>query len=214
VSPFREQAIIRQLRAEHEVVERMAGALFRWAREGQEVEPEARQVFVDFFRLWVGGLHHDQEEAILFRALVDRAEVPADRGPLMVISREHEEGQRLVAALAEADAGAETSAVATQLSGLLLVHIDKENSVLLPEAAERLVRGGVAELSGRPESSDETRVRGAAEQLARRWPPLDDPDLFRGDGCMACSAFGDTCDGIEREWWNPWEWEHHRSMQD
>lgn len=214
MSAFKEQPIIRQLRSEHEVVERVAGTLFRWAHEGQEVEPAARAVFVDFFSLWVGGLHHDQEEEILFRALVDRAEIPADSGPLMVIGREHGQGQRLVSALAEAAAGAETISVATRLSGLLLLHVDKENSVLFPEAAERLSRSGVAELVGRAESTDETRVRSAAEKLVERWPPIDDPDLFRGDGCMACSAFGDACDGIEREWWNAWEWDHHRSMQE
>jgi hypothetical protein len=29
----------------------------------------------------------------------------------------------------------------------------------------------------------------------------------RGEGCVVCPSYGDTCAGIEREWWNEWEWE-------
>ncbi len=207
-------AVIRQLRDEHDVIERIAGVLVRWSREGQEKEPGARAVFVDFFKEWVGGLHHCQEEEILFPALVGRADVPSDRGPLLVLSREHQQGQNLVRSLEQADENEGTAAAAEQLSGLLLLHIDKENSVLLPEASERLLRNGVVDLAGRPENAEQRRVRLAAEELVDRWPPLDDENLFRSDGCMACSAFGDTCEGIEREWWNAWEWDHYRSMQE
>ncbi len=95
-----------------------------------------------------------------------------------------------------------------------MVHIDKENSVLLPEESQRLLRHGVVELAADAEDDDERRVRRVAEDLVKVWTPLDDDDLFRSDGCMACAAFCDTCDGIEREWWNAWELAHHRSMQE
>ncbi len=47
-----------------------------------------------------------------------------------------------------------------------------------------------------------------------RFPPLDDPEAIRGDGCVACSAFAVTCGGIEKEWWNDWEQEYHRSLDE
>jgi hypothetical protein len=34
-----------------------------------------------------------------------------------------------------------------------------------------------------------------------------DPEVHRGDGCVACPSFGTTCDGLEREWWTELEWE-------
>ena len=52
------------------------------------------------------------------------------------------------------------------------------------------------------------------EQLVERFPPLEDDEVFRGDGCVACSAFAVTCGGIEKEWWNDWESEYHRSLDE
>ncbi len=47
-----------------------------------------------------------------------------------------------------------------------------------------------------------------------RFPPLDDHEAIRGDGCVACSAFAVTCGGIEKEWWNDWEHEYHRTLDE
>ena len=204
--------LIRQLMAEHEVVERVVGSLFRWSLEGQEKDPGARGVYLRFFREWVAGLHHRQEEDILFPALVDRVEVPSDRGPLRIVKDEHEVEAGLVAALEAASAGAETARVVKELAHLLWAHIDKEDSVLLYEAGERLGRAGALDLVGREATEAEDEAREAAESLVERWPPLEDDDLFRGDGCMACSAYGATCSGVEKEWWNEWEWERYRLL--
>ncbi len=205
--------LTRRIRADHDVVEAVVGALLRWAREGQEEAPFDRAEFVEFFRSWVGDRHHRLED-LLFQKLVERVDVPADRGPLMVLTKEHDAFREIVDRLAAADPGAATADAAKTLNHQLLVHIDKENSVLLPEASQRLLRHGVVELAADAEDDDERRVRRVAEDLVKVWTPLDDDDLFRSDGCMACAAFCDTCDGIEREWWNAWELAHHRSMQE
>ncbi len=46
--------LTRRIRADHDVVEAVVGALLRWAREGQEEAPFDRAEFVEFFRSWVG----------------------------------------------------------------------------------------------------------------------------------------------------------------
>lgn len=206
--------IIGQLIAEHEVVEKAVGSLYRWANEGQGTDPGAREAYVAFFRVWAKGFHHHQEEAILFPALIEHVEIPSDRGPLKILTDEHEREVELVDQLESADQGEATLAAARELAHLLWMHIDKENSVILPEAGERLVRSGIGSLVGLTEGPAEIEAREAAERLAARWPPMEDDDLYRGDGCMACTAYGETCGGIEKEWWNTWEWEHHRSYEE
>lgn len=206
--------IIGQLIAEHEVVERAVGSLYRWATEGQAADPGAREAYVEFFRVWAKGFHHNQEEAILFPALIEHAEISSDRGPLKVLTDEHEREVELVDQLEGADQGEPTVVAARELAHLLWMHIDKENSVILPEAGERLIRNGIGSLEGLAEGPDEVAVRKAIERLEARWPPMEDDDLYRGDGCMACSAYGNTCGGIEKEWWNAWEWEHHRNYEE
>lgn len=206
--------IIQQLMEEHERIDRMAESLFRWASEGQDAAPEARTAYVDFFRIWVCGFHEDQEETILFPVLAEQAEIPLDRGPVMVLHDEHEQEKTLVDRLERAAAGPETVDAARALAHLVWAHIDKENSVMLPEAGERLVRTGAGAVSGREETDAEHQARRAAEPLIEAWPPLEDDDFFRGDGCMMCPAYGDRCGGIEKEWWNEYEWDHHASYRE
>jgi len=37
--------------------------------------------------------------------------------------------------------------------------------------------------------------------------PLEDDALVRGDGCFMCRAYGETCNGLEAEWWTELEWD-------
>lgn len=202
---------------EHRLVDRASGALVRFAEMALKGETTARDVvdFVRFLRSYVGGYHHEREEQVLFPALVKRAEVPADRGPLPVILVEHEASAALVDELeAAADDPGTAAGVARRLAHHLWEHVDKEDSVLFPEAEQRLIRGGVADLEGRPPTAEEEAARVLGEKLIERFPPLEDPEAIRGDGCVACSAFAVTCGGIEKEWWNDWEQEYHRSLDE
>jgi hemerythrin-like domain-containing protein len=206
-----------QLKAEHLLVDRVAGSLIHFAGLAARAETSAQDVtdFVDFFRIFVAGYHHEREEKILFPALVERAEVAADRGPLPSIEADHRAAAALVDEL-EGSGGDQGKAadVARRLAHHLWEHVDKEESVLLPESAERLRRNGVTRLEGREPTAEEDAARGLGEQLTERFPPLDDPEIVRGDGCIACSAFGETCGGIESEWWSTWEREYHRSLDE
>ena len=209
--------LIEELTEEHKLVDRASGSLVRFAEMALNGETTDRDVadFVQFLRVYVGGYHHGREEQVLFPALVERAEVPAHRGPLPVILAEHEVAAALVDELEAAARDPEAAAgVARRVAHHLWEHTDKEDSVLFPEAEQRLIRGGVADLQGRPPTVEEEAARTLGEQLTERFPPLEDPDAVRGDGCVACSAFAVTCGGIEKEWWNAWEHEYHRSLDE
>jgi hemerythrin-like domain-containing protein len=206
-----------ELAEEHRLVDRVSGSLIRFAEHALDSRTSAQDVadFVHFFRVYVGGFHHDREEKVLFPALVEHAEVPADRGPISVIAAEHRESTAMVDDLeAVASEPSEAAGVARRLAHHLWEHIDKEDSVLLPESEQRLIRGGLAELEGRPPTPDEEAALEIGERLIERFPPLDDPEVIRGDGCIACSAFAVSCGGIEKEWWNDWEHEYHRSLDE
>jgi hemerythrin-like domain-containing protein len=209
--------LIDELRAEHLLVDRVAGSLIRFAGQAAVGDTSAEDVadFVHFFRVFVSGYHHEREEKVLVAALVERAEVPGDRGPIPVIEADHRVAAELVDELDIASAsGGNAADVARRLAHHLWEHVDKEESVLLPESLDRLRRNGVTRLDGREPSAEEESARELGERLTERFPPLEDPEFVRGDGCIACSAFGNTCGGIETEWWNTWERQHYRSLDE
>jgi len=206
-----------EFKAEHLLVDRVAGSLIRFAGLATRGETTVDDVadFVHFFKVFVAGYHHEREEKVLFPALVERAEVPADRGPLPSIEADHRRAAALVDEFEGTGGDQEKSAdVSRRLAHHLWEHIDKEDSVLLPESSERLRRNGVTRLEGREPTAEEEAARGLGEQLTERFPTLDDPEVVRGDGCIACSAFGETCGGIETEWWSTWEREYHHSLDE
>jgi hemerythrin-like domain-containing protein len=209
--------LLDEIQAEHLLIDRVAGSLIRFAESAGPAECSERDVtdFVRFLRVFVIGFHHEHEEQALFPTLVARAEVPADRGPLAVIEGEHRAMVALVDELgADRRNPAGAAEVARRLAARIWEHVDKENSVLLPESRDRLRRNGVIRLEGREPTGEEEDARELGESLTERFPPLDDPGIVRGDGCIACSAFGESCGGIESEWWNTWERQHYRSLDE
>jgi hemerythrin-like domain-containing protein len=209
--------LLDDLRREHERIEPVLGSLqaYAAARASGTAGPEDAAAYLAFFRLYAGRYHHAREEEILLPALVERAELPADRGPIPSLLRQHHEmAQDLEAAaallthqtLAPPQAAALVEAV-TRYAHALLRHIDAENSVLLPESEERLRRVGVLELPDRPLADEEREARDGAAGLLERHPPLHDRSALRGEGCVVCPSLGAGCDGVEREWWTDDEWD-------
>ena len=131
-----------------------------------------------------------------------------------ILVAEHESVPPILDELTAAGACAESESAARRLAAEIWQHLDKEETVLLPEAERRLIDGGVRELEGPPASDEVETARVLGLELIRKLPPMDDPDLIRGDGCIPCAAFGDTCHGIETEWWSDWEMEHHRGLDE
>ncbi len=209
--------LIDDLRAEHEVIERVLGSLGTYVdrRARDEAAPGDGEAFVRFFRIFAGTWHHAREEDTLFPALEKHLELPPDSGPIFSIVDQH---HRMAAVFDEMapllSAGGTTPAETEKLRELwtkyardLLAHIDAENSVLLPESDERLRQAGVHELAMREATAEELSARAGGERLAGLYTPPLDPGAVRGEGCVICPSYGITCGGLEREWWTDDEWE-------
>jgi hemerythrin-like domain-containing protein len=209
--------LIEDLRQEHELIEQVVGSFraFVTARMAGQGNPADGTRFMTFFRRYAGDFHHDKEEQVLFRALVDRAEIPEERGPVAAITGEHRRMVQLLDALepllsparhADLDR-TRLQALAVDYSHSLWRHMDAENSVLFPEGQERLRRFHIQELPSRPMTAAEQQAREGALTLLSTYPPEHDPTVHRGDGCVACPSHGITCNGLEHEWWTDLEWE-------
>ena len=209
--------LIEDLKAEHALIEQVLGSLraFVSARVSGQGDPLDGIRFLAFFRRFAGDFHHDKEEVVLFRALVEQAEIPADRGPITALTGEHRRMGTLLDAMGGLLGGPlETEAERQQLQTLavdyshaLWRHIDAENSVLFPEGQERLRRFHVRELPSRAMTEVEAEAHAHGRDLLTLYPPEHDPTVHRGDGCVACPSYGTACDGLEREWWTELEWE-------
>jgi hemerythrin-like domain-containing protein len=209
--------LIDELVAEHGLIEEVLGSLRTFVAAGTEggADPADGPGFIRFFRLFAGHFHHAREEDILFAALVQKAELPADRGPIaaMVAQHAHMAGlldqlEPLLGTRGLDTAGSERLRnLAVAYSHALWHHIDAENSVLLPEGEARLRRNHILELPTRSMNSEEGEARSCRERLLAKYPPIRDSVVLRGDGCVLCPAYGESCRGLEREWWNEFEWE-------
>jgi hemerythrin-like domain-containing protein len=207
--------IIEEIQREHRLVEEIAGSVHAWAHRGPD-HPDAvsdRADLVRFLRVFIVELHFGNEEA-LFDALVEHGEIPGDRGPLAILRREHRQAAEAIDRWASMADGGASAALAVEIAAELWQHMDKEESVLMPEAERRLIDGGIrdVELPPAPDGIEEMWELG--RKLIRRLPPMDDPELIRGDGCIPCAAFGSDCHGIETEWWSDWEHEHHAGLDE
>lgn len=206
--------LIDELAAEHALIDRVLGSLraFVEARARGEGDPADGPHYVKFFRVYANHWHHAREEDILFRALAEKAELPAHRGPIAALTAQHGHMAQLLAELepllaAEAPDSRPLRELAVAFSHALWRHIDAEDSVLLPESEARLKRNFVLELDSPAPGAEALEARAAGETLLARHPPLADREVLRGDGCVHCPSFTVTCDGLEQEWWNEWEWD-------
>lgn len=209
--------LLLDLRVEHDLIEKVIGSLQTFAAERACGAGDAGdgRAFLRFFRLYAGRYHHAREEDSLFPALIEHAEVPADRGPIPALRSQHESiagilddaEPLLVAVQLDETAGRRLRDLCARHGAELLHHIDAENSVLFPESAARFRRACITELANRAPDAEEDAARVDGERLVAIYAPssLDDP--LRGDGCVSCPSFGDTCQGVELEWWNELEWE-------
>jgi len=202
---------------EHVLIDQVLGSFRTYidGLVGGTADPDDGKRFVAFFTEFAGHFHHDREERVFFDALVTDAELPGDRGPVHALAREHAEMEEWLCELTpfleqgpqSEDDRVRLRALATRYSHALWRHIDAENSVLYLEGAERLARNGIRELPDRPMREAEAAAREDGAALLVRYPPMEDVALTRGEGCFMCRAHGETCGGLEAEWWTELEWE-------
>ncbi len=210
---FPEINLIAALREEHDFIDQAMGSLYHWSLKGREADPGARKLWVEFLLHYVHEFHHQREEEMLFTTLVSKLELRPDNGPIRILREEHEQELELARELAQAEDGDEIAKIAVEIARHVWEHLDKENSVAFAEGNERLVRLGIRSLDDREMTPVEAAARKAVETLIERWSPMDDPDHIRGDGCMPCYAYGESCGGVEKEWWNQWDWERMDNFQ-
>lgn len=143
---------IEELKSEHRIILKVLDAAKREvdaiARTGTVREDVVLKV-LDFVRNFADACHHAKEEKRLFVKMSERG-MPLNSGPLAVMLREHEEGRRLVKAVADALAPAvqgDKRALQALKDGLaayvdlLRAHIGKEDNVLYPLADKMLTAG-------------------------------------------------------------------------
>jgi hemerythrin-like domain-containing protein len=135
--------------SEHRVIESAITALTGYARlvaSGGDAPRSDLAGLVSFLQDYADTHHHGKEEEILFRAMVDHG-MPVDGGPLAVMLAEHTEGRRLTLSLSEISAGEgawdqeerrQLWLAATNYAQLLTAHIQKEDRILYPMAAQML----------------------------------------------------------------------------
>ena len=208
------------LQDEHVLIDRVLGSFRAYvdALIAGTAQPSDGRRFAAFFTEFAGCFHHDREERVLFHALVTQADLPAERGPVYALGREHAEMEAWMRELAplleqvpqSAGDAVRLRVLATRYSQALWRHIDAESSVLFPEAEERLHRCGILELEDGPMSGAQAAARDGAASLPSRYPPVEDAALVRGDGCFMCRAYGEACNGLEAEWWTDLEWDEFR----
>jgi len=209
--------LIEELQEDHKLIEQVLGSLraFVTGRLEGRGDPADGIVFMEFFRRFAGEYHHAREEEVLFRALCEQAELPAERGPIAALTGEHRRMGEVLEAMAvlledpltEEEPRGRLQALAVDYSRSLWRHIDAENSVVFPEGQEHLRQHHVRELDARPMTQAEEAAREAGVALVAAYPPVEDRDFNRGDGCIHCPSYGITCDGLEREWWTEQAWE-------
>ncbi|MBI2391901.1 MAG: hemerythrin domain-containing protein [Deltaproteobacteria bacterium] len=208
--------LIDELRAEHDIIDPMAGALRTYVARRVRGQADAADAprFLAFFRLYADAFHHAREEGVLLPALARDLDVPSETGPIAAVLGDHVRMRATFAQLAallgselDAASGARLEQLATEYTRALWLHIDSENSVLFLESEHRLPRAGTHELPTRAPTDAEAAARDDATALLLRYPPLVDDGIIRGEGCPICPNFGVHCDGVERAWWNENEWD-------
>jgi hemerythrin-like domain-containing protein len=137
---------IEVLMAEHRVIERVLTALEVGTErldQGGSVDPGFFIDATDFIRGFADGCHHQKEEGVLFKAMV-QAGMPTEEGPIAVMLAEHEQARTFTRGLLDAaqrlQAGDEEAAAAVVhnargYAALLRQHIAKEDGILFPMAA-------------------------------------------------------------------------------
>lgn len=126
---------------DHRMIEKVLGALERFAREPLRVPVSTWARALDFVSKFADDLHHGKEEEVLFPELARRG-LPSDAGPVACMLHDHTQGRDLRRAMSEAlpmlgsDPGCEVALRESALEyvRLLRFHIQKEDQVLFPLA--------------------------------------------------------------------------------
>ena len=142
---------------EHRVIEDVLTALesaATSAANGAQLDRNRVAEFADFFRNFADTCHHGKEEDLLFKRMTDFG-FPREHGPIAVMLFDHQTGREHVGALraiGEASGALATDERASFVQhaeayvALLRQHIQKEDRVLYPMAAQTIPPADMAHL--------------------------------------------------------------------
>jgi hemerythrin-like domain-containing protein len=182
---------------EHRVIEQVLCCLEKLAdrcEAGEKLDGTSASEALAFFRNFADRCHHGKEEGHLFPLLEARG-LARQGGPTGVMLQEHEEGRRLLVAMArsiERGAPGEFARHARAYVSLLREHIRKEDHCLFPMAAG-ILSGADAEALARRFDHAETAEMGEGthEQFLRLANELADRlDVGRAQVIPACGHAG------------------------
>jgi hemerythrin-like domain-containing protein len=181
------------LMQEHRLIERVLDALELAAdavRRGGMVPPQFFLDATDFLSGFADGCHHRKEEGVLFRAMIAGGSHSSD-GAIALMTLEHEEGRAYTRSLRDAaramdrDPAARTLVVrnARHYIELLRAHIEKEDQMLFPLAADMIpsdrheqVYADCLRVDDKDAQGDtRTRYAALAERLEREVAALPPP---------------------------------------
>jgi hemerythrin-like domain-containing protein len=150
---------IEKLEAEHQNILEGISLLQEGAdrlEKGQKISADFFRKLIDFIRNYADKYHHAKEEDILF-VRMEKAGFPSGTGPVGVMLFEHDQGRGFVSMIADAvekyDSGDDSAAgtIVENAHGyihLLRQHIEKEDKVLYPMAANALGTAGIEAMQG------------------------------------------------------------------
>ncbi|MCF7669548.1 MAG: hemerythrin domain-containing protein [Verrucomicrobia bacterium] len=195
------------LEDEHRLIKLVLESLITFADSVGEGDSGARAhlgEYTVFFRNFADKYHHGKEEEMLFHEM-QRYGFSKEQGPLAVMFIEHDEGRRLVSALADiaqrnapwsSDEIGEVKSAATALFSLLGSHIYKEDNILYPMALQTLPAGELERLSEDCDIFAErwsgigySEMTAMAGRLIEKYPP-DPAKTSRIQSCTGCAAHG------------------------
>lgn len=167
------------LKHEHRVIEKVLAAMEAMvdrAERGGAVSPGFFLEAADFVAGFADGCHHKKEEDILFTALEAKG-YSRDAGPVAMLLAQHEDGRRYMRVMKEAarqwQAGDDTARQgviesARNYISLLYDHIDREDKVFFPMAAQTLSGAELADLTRAFERVEEQETgAGVHEKYSR-----------------------------------------------
>jgi hemerythrin-like domain-containing protein len=184
---------IETLMKEHQVILQVLGSLETWARQLEQEAPSGREPlsdFVAFFKNFADKCHHIKEEDFLFKKM-NEAGFSNHSGPLAVMLNEHMLGRSFVSTLTRL-ADAQTPFSPTEVEeaiqnirsyrGLLIQHIEKEDSCLFPMAERFLPAETLESLQGAFDAFEinvmgpqaHAQFHALADRLVAAFPPMAD----------------------------------------
>jgi len=135
--------ITNDLSAEHQNILKVIDLVFiecNKLESGSELDKSFFEKAIDFIKNYADRYHHAKEEDILFKVMVDNAEL-MHCNPIPVMLHEHDSGRDFVRAIEEGLEENDKEKVIENAKGygyLLQEHIHKEDMVLYPMAEETI----------------------------------------------------------------------------